>query len=278
MKSKSRELNPLCGLEEAMSNITVRKVSEQRPVPIIGLRMERLSVLTLIFALLSLVFFILLVFFKSQFPLYPLMSYQDAFDILTPVVLIPLYWILFRYAAREAPGLIEEIVFLVLAAFWVEGQGMHLSSNSISNLMEALSRSGLVDLNANDIFNLTYFYDERLGHYLWHIGVLGLAGLLVFREWRHPVGEATAWWLTVPAGLIYGFFLFAITNEGQTVWMGLPFSILVSFLGLVWGRSRLRQQPVLAFFLVACVFASLLYAGWGLYWGGFPGFFDVGIL
>jgi hypothetical protein len=240
--------------------------------------MKRISLWILLFAVLSLVFFILLVFLRVPFTLYPLTSYQDAFDLLAPLVLIPIYGLLFRYAGRETPGLAGQIAFLVLAAFWVEGHGMHLAANSISNLVEGLSRSGLIDLDANDIFRLTYFYDEQLGHCLLHIGVLGLAGLLILREWRHPAGLATAWWSTILAGVIYGFTLFAITNEGQTVWLGLPFSILVTLFGLVWGRKRLGQQPVLAFFLVSCALASLLYIGWGLYWGGFPEFTDVGIL
>ena len=54
--------------------------------------MKRLSLLTLRFAVLSVVFFLLLIFFRIPFTLYPLMSYQDALDVLTPLVLIPLYW------------------------------------------------------------------------------------------------------------------------------------------------------------------------------------------
>jgi hypothetical protein len=232
----------------------------------------------MLFAILSLVFFILLVFLRIQFPLYPLMSYQDAFDLLTPLVLIPIYGILFRYSAREASGLAEGIAFLALAACWVEGQGMHLSANSISNLMESLSRSGLIQLNGNGAFRLTHFYDELLGHCVWHIGVLGLAALLIYREWRRPAGLVTAWRSTTPAGLIYGFTLFAITNEGRTVWMGLPFSVAVTLFGLMWGRRKLGQRPVLAFFLVSCAVASLLYLGWGLCWGGLPEFGEAGIL
>ena len=92
--------------------------------------MKRLSLLTLVFAVLSFVFFLLLIFFRTPLTLYPLMSYQDALDILTPLVLIPLYWILFKYAAGEGSSLVEEIAFMVLAAFWVAGQGMHLSANT----------------------------------------------------------------------------------------------------------------------------------------------------
>ncbi len=240
--------------------------------------MKRLSLLTLTFAILSLLFIILLVFLRFKFPLYPLVSYQDAFDILTPLVLIPIYWLLFRYAARDGSVVAEEIGFLVLAAVWVEGHGIHLSANSIDNLIEALARNGAIDIKGTDIYRLSYFFDERLGHYLWHIGMLGLAALLIYREWRRPAGAATIWWATILAGIVYGFSYFAIFIEGQTVALGLPFAIIVVLLALIFGRRKLAQQPVLAFFFVACLLAFLLFGGWWLYWGGFPQFSDVGLI
>lgn len=240
--------------------------------------MKRLSLLTLAFAVLSLVFIILLIFLRFKFPLYPLISYQDAFDILTPLVLIPIYWLLLRQAGQQSPVLAEEIAFLVLAAVWVEGHGIHLSANSIDNLIEALARNGGLDIKGTDIFRLTYFFDERLGHYLWHLGMLGLAALLIYHEWSRPAGAATIWWATILAGVVYGFSYFAIFLEGQTVALGLPFAIVIVLLALTRGRSKLAQQPVLAFFFVTCLLAFLLFAGWWLYWGGFPQFSDVGLI
>jgi hypothetical protein len=153
--------------------------------------MKRLSLLTLVFAILSLVFIIILIFLRIKFPLYPLVSYQDVFDILTPLVLIPIYWLLFKYAAGNKTSLGEEIAFMVLAAVWVEGQGIHLSANSIDNLIDALARNQVINIKTTDIYYLTHFFDEHLGHSMWHIGTLGLAALLIFHEWRNPAGSAT---------------------------------------------------------------------------------------
>jgi hypothetical protein len=102
-----------------------------------------------------------------------------------------------------------------------------------------------MDITGTEVFNLTYFFDEHLGHYLWHIGVLGLA---------------------------------AIFLEGQTLALGLPFAFLVVLFTLVWGRKNLPRQPVLAFFFVACLLAALFFTAWGLYWGGFPQFSEVGLV
>lgn len=232
--------------------------------------MKRLSLLTLIFATLSVVFFLLLIFLRIPFPVYPLMSYQDAIDILTPVVLIPIYWVMFKAVARGRAGLPDELAFMVMSAFWAAGQGMHLSANSLNNLMGSPSSNQVTDVIGTDIRGLTYFYDEHLSHYLWHIGVLGLAALLIYEGWRQPAEEKTDWRMIVPSGLLYGFTYFCIFLEGQTLPIGLPFAILVTLLMLMWGRKKLAQQPVLAFFFVTCLLASVLYIGWGVYWRGFP--------
>jgi hypothetical protein len=240
--------------------------------------MKRLSLLTLAFAVLTLVFFNLLVFFRIPFPPYPLMNWQDALDVLTPFVLLPVYWLLFRFAARERPGLGVEIVFVLLGVLWVQGQGLHLGANAIDNLIEGLAENGVMDLQPTDVYRLTYFFDEELSHYLWYGGVVGLAALLIAREWRCPAGETPLWWAIVLGGLICGFSFFATFLEGQAVPLGLPFTVLVVVAGLAGGRGRLATRPMLAFFFAACLLAALLFAGWGLYWRGFPEFTEVGLL
>ena len=240
--------------------------------------MKRLSLLILLFAILSIIFFLLLIFFRIPFVLYPLMSVQDALDRLTPLVLIPIYWLLFRHAARNRSSQVEEYAFMVLSAVWVLGQGMHLSANSINNLAEALAMQQVIDITGTDIYKLTYFYDEHLSHYLWHSGILGLAALLIYHEWRQPAGIATTWWIAVTAGILYGFTYFCIFLEGGTVVLGLPFVIGILLLVSVWGRHKLGQQPVLAFFFIACLVAFLFFVGWGIYWGGFPQFSEVGLI
>jgi hypothetical protein len=167
---------------------------------------------------------------------------------------------------------------MALAAVWVEGQGMHLAANSIDNLIENLAGRQVVDLLGTDIYRLTYFLDEDLSHILWHIGIIGLAVLLMYRDGRRPSGIATAWWAIIVGGVIYGFTLFCIFLEGQTVALGLPFVSIVTLLGLIWWRKRLADRPVLAFFFVTCVVATTLFLGWVSYWGGFPEFSEVGLL
>lgn len=232
--------------------------------------MKRLTLLTLVFSILSTLFFILLIFFRIPFSIYPLMSYQDALDLLTPLVLIPLYWFLFKSAARVESNATEDLAFMLFAAIWVLGHGMHLAANSVNNLAGSLAEKGGIDITNTDLHTLIYFYDEHLSHYVWHLGIVGLAALLIYHEWRRPAGITTLWWAIGLAGFIYGLTFSIIVLEGQTVPLGFPFAVAISIMTLIWGRQRLEKQPLLAFFFVAFLVAALLFTGWGLYWGGFP--------
>ena len=116
--------------------------------------MNRLSPLTLIFAVLSIFFFLVLILFRFPSPFYPLMSIQDTLDILTSPVLIPIYWLMFRGVTRGKKEPWVEIAFIVMAALWVIGQGMHLSANSINNLIGNSAKNQGIDVTGSDIYTL----------------------------------------------------------------------------------------------------------------------------
>jgi hypothetical protein len=102
--------------------------------------------------------------------------------------------------------------------------------------------------------------------------------LLINREWRSPASGRTVWWATLLGGVIYGFTYFCIFLEGRTVALGLPFALIITLISLLWGRQKLAKQPLLVFFGVSCLLATILFIGWGLYWGGFPEFSQVGLI
>jgi len=235
------------------------------------------SRLILLFTVLSLLFLVLLVFFRSPFPPYPLISWQDVLDMLTPVALIPAYWAMYRRATARGTGDAADLAFMAFAALWLLGHGMHLSANSIHNLVDADTRRHTLDIAGTGLYRLIYFYDEHLSHPLWYAGMLALASLLVAREARVPADLATAGRVTVAAGVVYGFTLFCTFVEGQTVYLGLPFAALATAYTLR-ARRTLARRPLAAFFGVAFLVALLLFAGWGLYWRGFPQFTDVGLI
>ena len=232
--------------------------------------MRRLSFLILVFAILFAVFFIGPPLLSQWFRPYPLMKIGDVFDILTPLVLLPLYWLLYRLNGEKTalPGI---TLFVVLAALWVEGQAMHLAANSIGHLLE--------DMKGSDAYLLTAFYDEVLSHYMWHFGIVGLSALLLWRQWHNPFPEERIWlWLLILAGAIHGFTFFVIVIEAGTAPLGVSFAVLVTALGWILGRKKMRQRPLLIFFLVSYSVATAFFIGWAIYWGGLPEFSQVGII
>jgi hypothetical protein len=232
---------------------------------------RRLSLYILIFSILFAVFFIGPPFLSQPFVGYPLMKTGDLIDILTPLILVPLYWLLFCVNGKKTPSLTETIVFLLLVAFWVEGQGMHLSANSIGHLLK--------EMKGSNIYILANFYDEVLSHYLWHFGIIGLSGLIIFRQWQNEFAEYQAiLWLLILSGIIHGFTFFLIVIEGGTAPLGITFAAGVTLFGLVWGRKRFKQQPLLLFFFITYLVATLFFAGWGIYWRGLPEFSQLGII
>lgn len=227
--------------------------------------------MTLIFAVLFAVFIITPAFLNSQFAPYPFMKSGDVLDLLTPLVLIPLYWLLFQIHPYRPPSHKEMLIFLIFAVLWVQGQGMHLVANSIGHLTPPYS--------GNEIEQLTYFYDEILSHYIWHLGIVGLSALLIYRQWHNSITkQPSGLRLEITAGIIHGFNYFIDVVESATTFLGVPFAVGVVSFVLIWGRQHLRQQPILTFFFVSYSIACLFFLGWGLYWGGLPEFSKVGII
>jgi hypothetical protein len=58
---------------------------------------NRLSRLTLVFSITFAVLIISPAFLNRQFGPYPLMKTGDVIDLFTPLILIPLYWLLFSW-------------------------------------------------------------------------------------------------------------------------------------------------------------------------------------
>jgi hypothetical protein len=67
--------------------------------------MKRLSLFILILSIVFAAFFMGLPLLGKQFSAYLLMKVADVFDICTPLILIPLYWLLYRLDGEKVPSL-----------------------------------------------------------------------------------------------------------------------------------------------------------------------------
>ncbi len=233
----------------------------------------------LAFAIAFAVFHIAPSYLRAPIPAFPLLETGDVFDLLTPLVLVPLWGALFLGASPGTPRTRTAALLLVLAALWTLGQGMHLAANSIGHLTRATP--------ASDVHRLVNFFDEQLGHVLWHGATFALTTLLLAREALHGPMPASAPDAPGPrsagarlpiAALLHGLTLFVIVVEGQTAWMGVPFAVGVALYGLRAGRRVRGERPILRFFSLAYGTACVLFAAWGFYWRGLPEFSAVGFI
>ncbi len=221
--------------------------------------MQRLSNLTLAFALFFAILILAPAFLSWQFGPYPLIKYGDVLDLFTPLILLPLYWLLLQLRPNELPKQTEMIAFMVLAGVWAMGQGMHLSANSIGHLLTSAS--------SEDLQTLTHFYDEDLSHYLWHGGIVGLSALLIYRQWKNPFSQNAAGIAgLVIASIIYGITFAAAIMEGGTAPLGVSFALIASLFILLKARNNLAYEPLVRFFLVAYLLASVIFILWAVYW------------
>jgi hypothetical protein len=226
--------------------------------------------LIFIFALCFALFILVPPFLSQPFPANPSMHWADVLDLLTPLVLIPLYWLLFTDSGRTARSHLSTLVFLILASLWVEGQAMHLASNSIGNLLGEGSSA---------VHQLVHFYDEVLSHYLWHAGILALSLLLLIVAARTTMSQTRrGWGWVVPAGLLYGITCFLAFIEGATVPLGLPAVVFIVVGLIVLLRDRIRTHNLVGFFFTGYVVVLVLLAAWGIYWKGFPEPSALGLL
>jgi hypothetical protein len=228
--------------------------------------MRRQGVLALTFAVAFIVLFLAPPFLPYRFPFYGLINWADVVDLATPLVLVPLYWLLL---AEFAPprSVAWTIVFLVFAAAWVEGHGIHLAANAIGHLLKD---------HPGPAHDLTEFWDERFGHWLWHSAALGLSALVLVAAARGPGVSGGPRWMGIAGAAVYGFALFLIGDEGGTAQLMISFG--AAFVVASWSiRRRVLASPVLTMLAGGYALMVVLFAIWFVYWGGrLPQFSDLG--
>lgn len=212
----------------------------------------------LLFVVALATFILLPPFLKADFAPYPALGWGDILDLATPLVVIPLAWLLL---AAAAPGRVSRgaaIAFMVLAAAWVEGQGLHLGANAINNL------AGDVGGIEDSVADLTHFLDEVLSHYLWHAALIGLTVLIGARALRGaPTGGVEgARVLSVTAAAVFGFTFFAMIVEGGTGPIGVPGAAMLALGGLWQARNGFGRRPAADAFALGYALASLLFVAW----------------
>jgi hypothetical protein len=135
------------------------------------------------------------------------------------------------------------------------GKGLHVAANSVGNALPGEDP------------DVVHLWDETVGHYLWYGGfALLVAVLAVAVADRRPRGGAAAHLLA----LLVGFTHFTNSVEGQTAWFG----IATAAVFVCWGL--LTRDGMGRYLVTAYGLSLLLFAGFGVWQGGFPEFSELG--
>ncbi len=210
------------------------------------------------------------------------LTYGDALDFLTPFFVIPLAYLLYfmakrvllsSYSFERNQGIVAKLLLALGFILYIDGHGLHLSSNSIARLLQNGTTA--------ELFQSVYLYDEVISHFIWHSGVFLISlGLIVVAK-NLPVESLNAGHvvLIISGALFYGFNFTVGGIEGQTVVLTLPaaFSgfLLAMFLYLRERKKGLKN-PFFLFFSAAYFLSVLLFAYWGFTHSGFPQFSQLG--
>lgn len=210
--------------------------------------------------------------FHQTFPLRTDLEWGDVLDIATPLVVLGLIWLLIHRTIRTPDSRLA-LPFLLLAIVWAQGQGMHLASNSIDHQVPAGASGALPDL--------IHFYDERLSHYVWYLGVAMLPVYFLVLMWRDKALVSRDSTLPVlPAALLFGLVLGISSIEAAVVPLILPTFAFTALLAAYLYRStpRLRGVELFAFTGASVLVALGVLLGWGAYHGGWPEPSELGLI
>lgn len=222
-------------------------------------RADQLSAALLAYALALAAFLLVPPYLKASAGPVEGFTWQEATDLLTPLVVIPLAWLVLDLTGGL--GRRGLVAFLVVAALWVEGQGIHLAANAVGDAFSHDAAEAFYQTLPGD---LNLWLDETLSHWTWHAAWFALSILLLAAATRGSIVQPDRPSVAAAmAGVIHGATFFVVSIEGATTLLDIPASILILAWCLAAGRRGLRRQPVVTFFLASTIVTILGYGVWG---------------
>lgn len=236
---------------------------------------DRLGLALLGFAVALAVFLLLPPFIGGQVGPIEHFTGQEAADLFTPIVTMPLAALVFDLLGRSSLRL--RLLFITLVAAWVLGQGLHLGTNALGDVFKVGPERDA--FYATPVGKLDHWLDETLSHWIWHLAWVGLLVLFVVgartASRDAPPAGRRADGLAAAAGAVHGFTWLVVTVEGDTALLGIPAAALFLVLGLIGRRSGNSSRTLATFLVAGSVLALVCYGLWLVLYGWpMPAFTD----
>lgn len=159
------------------------------------------------------------------------------------------------------------LLFWSFSVLYVEGHGMHLAANSISNSVVTVTEPRLA--------RAIYLFDEPIGHLLWFGGAIGLALVSLAYQSSYTAREnlnRRQMWLLLASGMLYGVSFALTIIEGQSALWAAPIVLgALIVMGYRWlgGQRNMSRRPTSTFFASGFAFLLVTLGVWFVRFGGF---------
>ncbi len=194
-------------------------------------------------------------------------------DFVDLIFLAPFYLVILARIHAEIFTNRKSFMFwlgLALLSLFLYGHAMHLTGNAINTYSTEIHnyRSQI----PTDTYELIYFFDENLGHWLTFAGLFGVMGVWLAEDKL----EDKRIWLTMVPGVVIGLFQSVSIIESSHPWLGLVASLLliiILIIRLIKNRETLievfKKHPVGRFIMVVALFILIGELIYYIVMGGF---------
>ncbi len=171
-----------------------------------------------------------------------------------------LIYLLVLMAPRELTSF-SRVATSVLAVVLIVGHAVHLAANQIHNVIDG--QSGVTSI----VIAAAYFWDELVGHWLTHIGLVGL--LVTNAACIGAVDSGNKSGSTLPfaaTGALVGLFLGVSALEGHSVAIYMAFGAVIAFM---LAKGKIPSLAVRVYLGSASAVLLALFAFWYGVFGAF---------
>ena len=143
------------------------------------------------------------------------LTWGDTLDFLTPFAVIPLAYILYSRAYKISHSLqpqqpsnrvlkiLPKVLLAIGFLLFVDGHGLHLSSNSIARLLHHMKES--------ELYKAAYLFDEIISHFMWDGGVFLVSIAIIIAAYKIS-SKSLTWKNFIFLSLGAAFYGFAFTQ------------------------------------------------------------------
>lgn len=199
-----------------------------------------------------------------------LMTGEELLELFTPTAIFAVYLTIFFFARQFKKSFLIDLLFLVGSMLWLQGFVMNHTANYLANTLKSTI--------SEQAYFIIYFYDEIFSHLLNSTGYFIIFSIFAYLSQFLNKDNFRRFYGGTSSALLTGLIMFLVAIESQTVAIYLTLSLSTLGYLLLQLRNKLLNGSLSSFVAITSFTTLLLILSWGLYFGGFPEFSELGII